>query len=129
MSPIPSAEGLKINWVNYHTGVKDLYFRMAATGKSAIISISIEHADRDIQQLYFEQFLSLKAFLHTTLGEEWTWQIHGEVDGRLVSRIFNELKGVSVFRQDDWPSLISFFKPRIIALDAFWEDAKYGFDG
>jgi hypothetical protein len=45
-----------------------------------------------------------------------------------VSRIYKEITGVSVFNKDHWPDLISFFKPRIIALDSFWENAKYGFE-
>ncbi|WP_254093527.1 DUF4268 domain-containing protein [Dawidia soli] len=130
MSPIPSAEGFKINWVNYHTKLKDVYFRMDAGRKAAVISISIEQRDQAIQELYFEQFLELKNILHTTLEEEWVWQLHVPVeDGKIVSRIYTELAGVSVFNRDQWAELISFFKPRIIALDAFWENARYSFEG
>ena len=129
MSPIRSAEGLRVNWVNYHTRLKDVYFRMDAGARSATISISIEHQDREIQQMYYEQFLALKVLLENELNEEWEWQLHGPVEGyRVVSRISKELQDVSVFNRDHWPELISFFKPRILALDAFWEDAKYSFD-
>jgi hypothetical protein len=129
MSPVLSAEGLKVNWVNYHTGLKDIHFRMDAGPKLATISISIEHRDAGIQELYFEQFEELKIFLHETLGEEWTWQLHIPVgEGKVVSRIYKETVGVSIFNKDHWPELISFFKPRMIALDAFWENAKYSFD-
>jgi hypothetical protein len=130
MSPVPSAEGTKINWVNYHTKLKDVYFRMEAGQKSAAISISIEHRDRDIQELYFEQFLEFKSLLHAILEETWAWQLHIPVaDGKVISRIHKEIAGVSVFNKDHWPDLISFFKPRIIALDSFWQDAKYSFEG
>ena len=129
MSPVTSAEGYKINWVNYHTRVKDVYFRMNATKKSAEISISIEHRDLAIQELYFEQFLELKTMLHSLLEEEWSWQLRtASDDGKVVSKISKALKDVSIFDKDHWPDLISFFKPRIIALDAFWEDARYAFE-
>lgn len=127
MSPILSAEGLKTNWVNYHTRLKDVYFRMDAGKKSAMISISLEHNDPELQQLYFEQFLEMKDMLHATLGEEWEWQLHAQVDGKIITRIFKILPEVSVFNKEDWPDLISFFKPRIIALDSFWENARWGF--
>ena len=130
MSPIVSAEGMSINWVNYHTGLKDVYFRMDAGKKSAAISISMEHRDPGIQELYFAQFQELKTLLHSTLQEEWGWQLHLSVaDDKVVSRIYKEISGVSVFNKDYWPELISFFKPRIIALDSFWENAKYSFEG
>jgi hypothetical protein len=130
LSPIPSAEGLKINWVNYHTGIKDVYFRMTTGPKSATISISLEHRDPDIRHLYFTQFLEFRNILHATLEEEWEWQLNAFTeDGKEVSRIYKEVAGLSVLNRDDWSELITFFKPRIIALDSFWTDAKYGFDG
>jgi hypothetical protein len=129
MSPVLSAEGLKINWVNYHTKLKDVYFRMDAGKKSAAISISMEHRDPVIQELYFEQFMEFKNLLHGILQEEWEWELHATVDGKVISRIYKEISGVSVFNKDHWPQLISFFKPRIIALDSLWEDAKYSFEG
>jgi hypothetical protein len=129
MGPVPSAAGMKINWVNYHTGLKDVYFRMDAGQKSSAISISMEQRDHDIQELYFEQFTAYRTMLHAQLEEEWQWQLHAPMpDGKVISRIYKEIPGISVFNKDHWPDLISFFKPRIIALDAFWEDAKYGFD-
>jgi hypothetical protein len=129
MSPVPSAEGLQINWVNYHTRLKDVYFRMDAGKKSATISISMEHRDPVIQELYFEQLREYKTMLHDALGEEWTWDLHGHEDGKMISKVYKSITGVSVFNKEHWPDLISFFKPRIIALDLFWEDAKYGFEG
>jgi hypothetical protein len=126
MNPVRSAEGTSINWVNYHTRLKDVYFRMDAGQKSAAISISLEHRDPAVQELYFQQFLQLKSLLHTAMQEEWQWQLHVRVeDGKVISRIYKEISGISVFNKDHWPDLISFFKPRIIALDSFWEDAKY----
>lgn len=129
MRPIPSAEGMKINWVNYHTGIKDVHFRMDAGSKSATISISIEHNDAGMRELFFEQFMEFKDLLHATLGEVWEWQLQASLeDGRVVSRIYTILPDVSIFNRDDWPALISFFKPRIIALDSLWSDAKYTFE-
>ncbi|AMM52315.1 hypothetical protein TH61_15520 [Rufibacter sp. DG15C] len=129
IAPHLSAEGLRTNWVNYKTGLPGVAFKMDADKKSASIAIEMSQADPEIQELYFEQFLALKTLLHETLEEEWEWALHTEDEyGRTVSRIYKEIKPVSVFNKDDWPALISFFKPRIIALDAFWSDAQYSFD-
>lgn len=130
MAPILSTEGLKINWVNYHTGLKDVYFRMDASQKNAAIYISMEHGDVEIQELYFNRFMEFRNLLHDMLQEEWIWQLHVETgDNKVISRIYRELSGVSVFNKDHWPELIPFFKHRIITLDSFWENAKYSFDG
>ncbi|RIJ41847.1 DUF4268 domain-containing protein [Pontibacter oryzae] len=129
LSPQLSAEGWKVNWVNYKTGVKDIYFRMNADSKRAYIAIELSHPDVEMQELLFDQFLEHKTMLHAVLGEEWEWVLHStDESGRIVSRIYKDLSPVNVFNKEDWPSLISFLKPRIIALDEFWSDAKYSFD-
>jgi len=129
VSPHPSAEGVKINWVNYKTGIKHLYFKMQAENRSASIAIAIAHPDAGIQELFFEQFKELKIILTNALQEDWEWDLHTTDDyGKTISRIYKQLDGASIFNRNDWPALISFFKPRIIALDEFWSDAKYSFD-
>lgn len=129
MTPVLSAEGEKVNWVNYKTGEKGIQFKMQADNKKASIGIVFTHTDAGIQHLYFEQMEQLKTMLNESLQEDWTWDLHTyDENGKLISRIYKELTGVSIFKKEDWPSLISFFKPRIIALDAFWSSAKYAFE-
>ena len=129
MAPQLSAEGLRVNWVNYKTGEKHIHFKMQADSKTAIIGIELTHPDLDIQQLYFEQFEQFKKMLHQHVQEEWTWQLHSlHENGRTITRIFTKQEGVSIMKQEDWPELISFFKPRIMALDTFWSDVKYAFE-
>ena len=129
MNPVPSAEGLRVNWLNYNTGLKQVYFRMKAEKKHASIGIEMVQPDVEIQEIFFAQFMDLKLLLHETMGEEWTWVLHErDENGKTVSRIYTEIAEVNVFNREDWPTLISFFKPRMIALDAFWTDAQYSFE-
>lgn len=124
-----SSEGHKINWINYKTGIKHLFFKMQADQRSASIMIEISHPDPGMQELLFQQFLDYKKILNDSLGEEWEWELHIQNEHyKLVSRISKKLDGVSIFKQEDWPALISFFKQRIMALDEFWGDAQYGFE-
>jgi hypothetical protein len=129
IAPQLSADGEKINWINYRTGIKYLNFKLFADNRAAFIAIEISHPDPGIQELLFEQFLSFKNILKTYLNEEWEWHLHtSDENDKTVSRIFKPLEQVSVFKQEDWPELISFLKPRIIALDEFWSDAQHSFD-
>ncbi len=129
MKPVPSADGERVNWLNYKTGEKDIFFRMDADNKKATVSIDIAHSDAGIQELYFQQFQQVKGVFENIVGNSWTWVLHtADHTGKIVSRIFCEQIGVSVFNRADWPVLISFFKPRIIALDEFWSSVRYGFE-
>ncbi|WP_285007975.1 DUF4268 domain-containing protein [Pedobacter faecalis] len=129
ISPHPSADGMRINWVNYKTGIKHLQFKMQADNRSASIAIEISNPDPGIQELVFEQFSELKKVLHEQLGEEWEWnKFVADEYGKTICRIERSLSGVRIFRKEDWPTLISFFKPRIIALDEFWSVAQFSFE-
>ncbi len=128
MSPVLSADGRKINWINYKTGVKGVFFKINAANKFADIAIELAHADLEMQQLLFEHFLRVKKILYEQLNEEWIWELHTLNEyGKTTSRIYTTLNGVSIFKKEDWPQLISFFKQRMIALDLFWSMARYGF--
>lgn len=128
LAPQPGAEGMKVNWLNYKTGYRGLYFRMAADNRTAFIGIVLTQKDGDLRELFYEQFLELKPVLHAILEEEWTWEpLHHDDHGQPQSRIYTTLEGVNIFNREDWPRLISFFKPRIIALDEFWSLARHHF--
>src|SRR5580698_4166034 len=120
ISPQLSADGLKVNWVNYKTGIKNLFFKMDADKRLATIEILMAHPDAGIQELFFEQFVELKKALNSYLNEDWEWVLHRrDENGKTISRIYKQIDGVSIYNRNDWPQLISFFKPRIIALDEF----------
>jgi hypothetical protein len=102
---------------------------MEAGKRNASIGITLTHPDAGIQELFFEQFLELKTLLQGYLNEEWDWVLHTtDENGKIVSRIYTELQGVSIFNKNDWPAIISFFKPRILALDEFWNDTREVFN-
>ncbi len=129
MKPIPSAEGLPINWVNYKTGVKNVFFKMNAEQKYATISIAITHADFATRTLFFEQFIAFKNLFNDAINEQWEWEPNAVDEyGVTLSKISKTITHVSAFNQQDWPKIISFLKPRIIALDQFWTDVKPVFE-
>jgi len=102
---------------------------MEADKMTATIAIEIAHPDPGIRELFFEQFLEFKNILHDYTYEAWTWEPHyTDENGRPMSRIYLDQVGINIFNKNDWPALISFFKPRIILLDEFWNDVKYAFD-
>ena len=102
---------------------------MQADTRKASIAIELTHPDAEIQEMFFDKFRDLRLVLNDALQEEWSWELHTQDEnGKTVSRIYKELKPVNVMNQDDWPQIISFFKPRIIALDEFWNNVKEGFE-
>ncbi|MBX2907514.1 MAG: DUF4268 domain-containing protein [Taibaiella sp.] len=129
MRPVPGADGERVNWVNYKTGVPGIYFRMDAGNVEARIGIEMTHTDNAMRRSVYDRFVALKGVLHGATGEEWQWNpLLTDESGRTISRIGMQLQGVNISNHDDWPRLISFFKERIVALDEFWSMVKPGFE-
>lgn len=130
MKPVPSAEGRRLQWQNYKTGIKGIFFRMRAERDYASIGIEITNPDPEVQELFFDQFVQFKKLLMLELGEDWHWEMLTTNElGQTISKIEKRIEGLNVMDTDDWPDIISFLKPRIIALDVFWSNVKYGFEG
>lgn len=128
MRPLPGADGETVNWLNYKTGIKHLYFRMDADTRQAFVSIEIRHPDISLQEQYFRRLEQFKNILNDQAGEEWQWQLHqADEDDNIISRISLTSGKVNIFNTDDWPVIISFLKPRMLALDKFWNEVKEDF--
>ncbi|EIM76389.1 hypothetical protein A3SI_10184 [Nitritalea halalkaliphila LW7] len=130
MKPVPTASGLPVNWQNYKTGVKHVYFRMQAERDHARVGIFLQHKDETLRLLFFEQLKALRHLLEQETGEVWDW-VEEEQDpfGLSISHVSTRLSGVNVLEREDWGALIRFFKPRMIALDAFWDNVHPVFEG
>ncbi|NML21692.1 DUF4268 domain-containing protein [Pseudoflavitalea sp. G-6-1-2] len=129
MQPVMSAEGLPVNWINYRTGVNGIHFKMDAEREYAEIMISLSNK-RELLLSHYDQLLQLKAILEETLGEDdWIWQRpDADEHGKQTITISKGIADVNVLRESDWPAIISFLKPRLIALDEFWSMVKPSFE-
>jgi len=106
MRPVPGADGEKVNWVNYKTGVPGIYFRMDAGNGEASVGIELVQTDMALQRTVYERLLALRGVLVGTVGEEWEWQpMFTDDSGRVISRVGTRVSGVHISRQEDWPRL------------------------
>lgn len=129
MKPVRSATGEIINWVNYKTGIRDIFFRMEATTFNASISIEITHKDPGLRKMFFDKFRDTRTVLEETAGNDWIWQEnYTDEHGRQTGKISKDLPGVNILNENDWPAIISFLKKEIIAIDQYWSFAKDMFE-
>ena len=129
MSPVLSSEGEKLSWINYKTGIRHLSFKMNVSNFDAYIGIEMVHQYSDQTMKTYNQFLALKTVFEQELQEKWTWEERVEIEGgKQISRIFTSLTPCNIFNKADWPTIISFLKPRLISLDSFWAEHKMIFE-
>ena len=129
MRPVPSASGEKVNWINYKTGIKGIFFKTNADNNQAVVSIEISLPDKVLQQHYFQQFLNFKKAFEQAAGKDWEMKPSFITEhGTDISRISTELNNVNIFRETDWPEIISFLKKNMMALDVFWSEFGAAFE-
>lgn len=130
MLPVPSAAQAKVSWINYKTGVKDIHFKMEMDAGGAHIGITITATDPRKRAELFQQLSHWRPMLESKTEEAWNWQAETRnAQQQIIARIGITLPGVHIYNKTDWPAIISFFKIRMIALDAFWEEVRPGFEG
>ena len=125
MAPHPSASNEKVNWINYKTGIRQVQFRLEVNDRLAGVYIELSNSDLQVQKKLFDQVLQDIDLLSSYTDEKWQFSPRLTTgEGRVVSRIFQELPKVNVYFKSDWPSIISFFKFHLVGIDRFWTDQK-----
>ena len=128
MLPVQPSGDEKVNWVNYKTGVKGIFFKMNADRASASLSIQMT-GDRFQREKQFERMIQFKKEFESVVPGEWIWSKEKtDENGRSLSVIETILAGVNVYDKNDWPAIISFLKTRITGLDEFWISVRDFFE-
>ena len=125
MSKNKSINDTKIKWLNYKTGVKDIYFRISLETKNALVYIELQHQDDGLRNLFFDQFLELKTVFTNTLGENWEWNRAQENNyGKKCARITTTLKELNLYNKETWAETFQFFEKHLLKIDEFWSEFK-----
>jgi Domain of unknown function (DUF4268) len=123
MRQFPPAHDPKTKWVNYHTGIRGIYFRLEAGSGMVRVSITLEHSDPGIRALFYGQWEELKTILESASLQTWTWLPETYLqDGRAISRIYVEKGNVSIFSRPDWPEIFEFMSGALVPLDETWAE-------
>ena len=129
MSHVPSATGEKVNWINYKTGIKGISFKLNADKDESTIAVEIALKDIMLQHQYFNIFNNFAEEFIKMAGKNWVFKkVYLTENKTEVSIIIVQLQQINIFKETDWPTMISFLKHQIIGLDAFWAAYKPAFE-
>lgn len=125
MRNVKSSDGKGINWINYPTGVKDVYVRLHCDSKITRMSFDIQPKDDGIRSILWEQMTELKIVMEATTGPADSWNEFDHVfAGRTVSRITWETSDFNFYQPEDWEKIKAFLRDRLVAFDSFYQEFK-----
>ncbi|MFP5471728.1 MAG: DUF4268 domain-containing protein [Bacteroidia bacterium] len=115
--------GNKINWQHYRTNIHHVYFRLETNDNDLKLCIDLQHRDKGIRELFYQQFIEVKTVMQSFFKDELVFQenyLHP--NGLEISRIYVELKNVNYLNEEEHDQTIQFFEKNLRALDKFWTE-------
>jgi len=117
------AKGRNLEWMNYPTNIKRLFFRMEADETTARMCIDLQFLSKGIREIYFLQFQELENKLKETFSKDVHFVSEYEHwNGKTISRIYCELPNVNMNNMEDWDLIHDFLIDNFLQLDSFWEE-------
>ena len=112
-------------WLLYDTKIKDFSFKFYVDNKKAQVTLDIEPKDDEKRKIYFEKIESLKQILLDEFLDDVVLErdFHLET-GKVISKIWVEKNGISVFNKNTWPEIFAFFEDKMDAFERFFYEYK-----
>jgi hypothetical protein len=108
-------------WILYNTRIKDVQLKFSFDNEKASVSLDLTSNDEIMRAYYFEKLESLKAIL---LSEYLPDAVYEDTfvlpEGKIISRVFTEIKHVNIHNKKDWPLVMDFLENRMDALEKFF---------
>ncbi|MCE3295743.1 MAG: hypothetical protein K0R65_1457 [Crocinitomicaceae bacterium] len=125
MRPIRSSNGRKMAWISYPTDIRHIYLRLHVSKSEVALQFDIQYKDATVRAVFWEQMNELKKVLTDEMGEEGEWIEHCWSDSVPdFCRIQWKREGLNYLKESDQPEIFEFFKEKLIAFDAFYQEFK-----
>lgn len=114
-------------WILDKTGINAINLKFYFDESRALVGIDVETKNLDTRIAMYEKLETLKNQINKALGEATVWEIeYIRENNKSISRVYTEIKDVSIFEKDSWNRVNMFFFDRMTALeDVFLEYKDY----
>jgi Domain of unknown function (DUF4268) len=108
-------------WLTYHTKIKDFAFKFSAEGKMIQVVLEIGHKDEVLRQIYYEKVESLEAILRDEFLPDVIFDRHHLLEnGKTVSKIWVEHRGLSLMNKNHWDEIYAYFYQHMADFEHFY---------
>ncbi len=110
-------------WTLYNTKIKDFSFKFYFDQKSAMVSLDIEDQELENRIKYYEKLESLQSILKEEYLPDVVYMNTYHLDnGKEISRIYVELKNVSIHNKNTWQQTMEFLYENMEKFEVFWRE-------
>ncbi len=109
-------------WLLYDTKIKDFSLKFYADSKKAEVSIDIEMKDPLFRNAYYEKLVSLEDMFEEYLGKVYFDEFYQMDNGKIISRVWVDKHGVSIYNKDSWRDIFEFYVEKMTAFEKLFYD-------
>jgi len=109
-------------WLLYNTKIKDLSLKFYADRQKAAVMIDLEMKEPLFREAYYDKFLALKSILQETVPGLIFDPAYRLDNGKVISRIYKELPGVSIHNKNTWGEIYRFFNENMPKLEVVFKE-------
>lgn len=107
-------------WLLYDTKIKDFSFKFLTDNKKAEVALDIEMKDELFRSAYYDKIWSLEDILKDYIGDFHKDAEYHYENGKIISRIWVEKHGVSIYNKDSWRDIFEFFVEKMDGFERFF---------
>lgn len=120
---IAFAEAYPRKWLLYDTKIKDVTFKFYVDNKKAQVMLDIEPKDDAKRAFYYEKLESFKNILQNDFLPDAIFEENFYLEnGKVISRIWVELQGISLYNMASWAMIFRFFNLNMDAFERFFNE-------
>lgn len=115
------AEAYPRKWLLYDTKIKDVSFKFYVDNKKAQVLLDIEPKEEEKRKIYYEKIESLKNILLEEFLPDAVFEKDFYLEnGKVISRIWVEKAGISLYNKASWAVIFRFFNIHMDAFERFF---------
>ena len=120
---IAFAEAYPRKWILYDTKLKDVTFKFYVDNKKAQVMLDIEPKDDAKRAFYYEKLESFKNILQNDFLPDAIFEENFYLEnGKVISRIWVEIQGISLYNMASWAMIFRFFNLNMDAFERFFNE-------
>jgi len=110
-------------WLLYNTKMKEIQLKFTFDRKVAQVSLDIIDEDELVRGYYYEKMVALQNILRSEYLPEIIFEENYELpEGKMISRVYCEIDGVSIHNPKTWSQVKQFLYTKMTLLEQFFLD-------
>ncbi|MCK9164022.1 MAG: DUF4268 domain-containing protein [Bacteroidales bacterium] len=116
---------VKRRWLMSKISIKSTQLKFYADHNKALVLFQIDNKSDEKRLEIYSYFYAFRKLWDIEAGEGLIWEEnYNGIDNSILSAVYFELRGVSIYKKEDYEKIYSFFATKMIVLEDIYLEYK-----